>query len=862
MSIDYELYDRQIRTFGIDPTLRIISSSIAIIGLDKGLGTEIAKNLTLSGIKYLHLYDSFPVCESDLYTGYYYSTNDFGVIRCYALKRKILELKSDIIISCNEYRNLQKSDVIICINQSYEKIIKINNLCRENNIKFINLQSSNNKGLLFIDVGDNYTFSNITGENYESIQVLSCDRDLNFITNEHNFQSGDTIKFCNLQGSNIEILNNEFIITVHNRKSFKLNVDFTIPNNFEFINGTVIYINKNITINHQDYKTQIINPTMNYLSDPSLINNYVHSDIEIMPVNSIMGSITASEAIKLVSKIYKPITQWFTWTDSYLNYDLIKNKLNNTEFFIIGSGAIGCELLKNLSFLNVKKIIITDSDIIEKSNLLNQFLFRQDDIGKLKSEIASKKIKEMNSTIEINYFSENINSNNNFLDKILKTEKITAIFNAVDDIDTRKFIDSKCFNYNIPLFDSGTMGNKGHTQSIIPFLTETYSNSNDPLTDKSFAVCTIKNFPNDIQHTIYWALEQFEFFNRAPKNINIWLNDKNMIFEENIESLQINKDVWLFTTKYENNFNNYVIWAIDMFYEFFNFEIIELLNNFPSDKLNSDNKLFWSGGKRCPHIINLDINNKLHMNFIISTIAILCNITNLPFNYDINTIIDIINNYQVNKNTNINKLLEINKNTNINKCIPQIFNKNNISNYHMIWINAVSNIRALNYSIEPADYYTTNGIANKIIPSIITTNSIVAGLITIEMIKYLNYNDINIFKSSFINLALNIFVSASPIKSKTINIADQDFNEWFKFIEKEDLILSDFLNKYNKLFKTTITMISLDNILIYTDFMNNDTNKKFSDFINEYYNIKKDEYILSLLCDNNDIELPNIILYN
>jgi len=863
MSLDYELYDRQIRTFGKEAILKIMSSSISIIGLEKGLGTEIAKNLTLSGIKHLHLFDNFHVCESDLDTGYYYSTNDFGTIRCYALKKKILKLNPNILISCNEYNNLRKSDVIICINQTYEKIIKINILCRENNIKFINLKSSNNKGILFIDVGDNYTFSNITGEIYEPIQVLSCDKQFNFITNGHNFQSGDTIKFYNLQGLNTDILNNEFIITVHNKKSFKINIEssnsFKVPDSFEFINGTVIYVNKNVSISHQDYKTQLLNPTMNCLSDPSLITNYIHYDIEMIPVNSIMGSITSLETIKLVSNIYKPITQWFTWVDNDLNYDLIKNKLNNCEFFIIGSGSIGCELLKNLSFLNVKKIIITDSDIINKSNLSNQFLFSENDIGKFKSEIASIKIKEMKSEIKIDYFFENINSNSNFIDDILKKENITAVFNAVDNIDTRKFIDSKCFNYNIPLFESGTMGNKGHTQSIIPFLTETYSDSNDPLYNKSFPVCVLKNFPNDIEHTIQWALEKFQFFNNGPTNVNIWLNNKNMIFEENINSLQINKDVWLFTTKYENNFNSYVLWAVDMFYEFFNFQIIELLINFPSDKLNSDNTLFWSGGKKCPNIINLDINNELHMNFIISTIAILCNITNIPFNYDIDIIIDIINKYDVKIIPNTNKLLKINNNSNINICIPQIFEKNN-DHYHLMWINAASNIRAQNYSIETVDYYTTKGIANNIIPSVITTNSIVAGLITIEMIKYLNYNDINNFKSTFLNLALNIFVSASPLSSKIVKIADQEFNAWFKFIEKEDLIISDFLNKYNKLFKTTITMISLDNSLIYTDFMDNDTNKKFSDFINEYYKIKKENYILSLLSDNNDIELPNIIL--
>lgn len=865
MSIDYELYDRQIRTFGKEATLKINSSSVTIIGLEKGLSTEIAKNLALCGIKNLHFYDNALINETDLITGYYYSVNDINFMRCDILKKKITELNPQVQIVSNNYNNLLDSDVIICINQPHEQIIEFNNICRKHNIKFVNLQSSNNKGILFVDAGDNHVVSNITGENYEPIQVLSCDKEFNFTTNNHDFQSGDTIKFSNLQGSNIDILNNEFTIIVNDTKSFKLNVNFSIPNNFNFINGTITYVDKHVIISHQNYETQIKNPTMNFMSDENLIKNYVHSNIEIISVNSIMGSLAASEAIKLVSGKYQPITQWFTWHDNDLNYELVESKLKDTEFFIVGSGAIGCELLKNLAFLNVKKITITDPDTIEKSNLSRQFLFRSNDVGKLKSEIASIAIKQMKPTLEIHYLAEKVGSNNiNFTEKMLNVKELTAVFNALDNIDARRFMDAECFNHNIPLFESGTMGIKGNTQPVIPFLTETYSNSNDPPTEKSFAVCTIKNFPNEIQHTIHWALDQFEFFNRAPTNINIWLKNKNMIFEETTDGIQMNKDVWLFTTKYENSFENYVIWAIDMFYEYFNNQIIKLLTNFPHDTLTSEGNLFWSAGKRCPISIKLDINNDLHMDFIIATTTLLCNSTNIQFTLNKDYIIDIINKYKVNEFTpeenKENTILTVNKNSTINTCIPQVFDKDDDTNYHVLWINAASNIRALNYSIEPVDFHTTKGIAGRIIPAVATTTSIVSGLITIEMIKYLSCDKIENFKSTFVNLALNVFVSAEPLQSKTLKIGDQEFNSWFKFIEKEDLTLEKFLDKYNKLFKTTINMISLDCYLIYADFIAGDISKKFSIIIGKCCDHKKEKNILTLSCDDDTIELPNVVL--
>ena len=51
----------------------------------------------------------------------------------------------------------------------------------------------------------------------------------------------------------------------------------------------------------------------------------------------------------------------------------------------VGAGAIGCELLKNFAMMGVGscpegKVIVTDMDTIEKSNLNRQFLFRPEDV--------------------------------------------------------------------------------------------------------------------------------------------------------------------------------------------------------------------------------------------------------------------------------------------------------------------------------------------------------------------------------------------------------------------------------------------------------------------------------------------------
>ena len=62
-------------------------------------------------------------------------------------------------------------------------------------------------------------------------------------------------------------------------------------------------------------------------------------------------------------------------------------------------------------------------------------------------------------------------------------------------------MDQRCVFYEKPLLESGTLGTKGNIQVIIPHLTESYSSSQDP-PEKEAPSCTIKNFPNAIQHTI------------------------------------------------------------------------------------------------------------------------------------------------------------------------------------------------------------------------------------------------------------------------------------------------------------------------------------------------------------------------
>jgi len=149
------------------------------------------------------------------------------------------------------------------------------------------------------------------------------------------------------------------------------------------------------------------------------------------------------------------------------------------------------------------QIIITDMDLIERSNLNRQFLFRPKDVGQPKSTCAALAAKAMNQEV-------NIVAHENFVG--LKTEHIytdeffeqlDGVANALDNVEARNYMDRRCVYYRKPLLESGTLGTKGNTQVILPYMTESYSSSQ--VIDPQYQISNSVSNP-------YYAFQIYVFF--------------------------------------------------------------------------------------------------------------------------------------------------------------------------------------------------------------------------------------------------------------------------------------------------------------------------------------------------------------
>jgi adenylyltransferase/sulfurtransferase len=72
-----------------------------------------------------------------------------------------------------------------------------------------------------------------------------------------------------------------------------------------------------------------------------------------------------------------------------------QRKIQQANVLVVGAGALGNEILKNLALLGFQRVVVVDCDRIEESNLSRAVLFSDDNVGDLKAEAAANSFRRM-----------------------------------------------------------------------------------------------------------------------------------------------------------------------------------------------------------------------------------------------------------------------------------------------------------------------------------------------------------------------------------------------------------------------------------------------------------------------------------
>ncbi|KAF3793060.1 NEDD8-activating enzyme E1 catalytic subunit [Nymphaea thermarum] len=184
------------------------------------------------------------------------------------------------------------------------------------------------------------------------------------------------------------------------------------------------------------------------------------------------------------------------------------------KVLVVGAGGLGCELLKDLALSGFRNLEVIDMDRIEVSNLNRQFLFRLEDVGKPKAEVAALRVMERVSGVNIvphfcRIEDKDIEFYSDFniialgLDSVEARSYINAVACSFLEYDSE---DKPCEETIKPMVDGGTEGFKGHARVILPGITPCFECTIWLFPPQvKFPLCTLAETPRTAAHCIEYA---------------------------------------------------------------------------------------------------------------------------------------------------------------------------------------------------------------------------------------------------------------------------------------------------------------------------------------------------------------------
>lgn len=370
-----------------------------------------------------------------------------------------------------------------------------------------------------------------------------------------------------------------------------------------------------------------------------------------------------------------------------LEKNLLKT-VTDAHILMVGSGGIGCELLKNLVMTGFRKIEIIDLDTIDVSNLNRQFLFHKCHVGKPKALVAKESALKMCPQAQIVALHDTIfNQDYN----IQYFKKFDIVLNALDNVAARKHVNRMCLAADIPLVESGSSGYLGQTQLIKKNVSQCYECQPTPR-QKTFPGCTIRNTPSQLIHCVVWAKYLFnQLFGEEDADKDVAPDQEDEENKSNGDSTQPIKRVNTREWAKENNFDGEAVF----------------------------NKLFYK-----------DVQYLLSMKNLWKTRR---PPTPMKWRESVDKEMNV-------DGIDVQKLLTTEENMALfYQSIYHLKNKLSPENEVLYWdkddkhamnfTSAAANIRAEIFGIEGKSQFNLKAMAGNIIPAIATTNAMVAGLI-------------------------------------------------------------------------------------------------------------------------------------
>lgn len=154
--------------------------------------------------------------------------------------------------------------------------------------------------------------------------------------------------------------------------------------------------------------------------------------------------------------------------DRYSRFRLIawweQERLASARVLVVGAGALGNEVLKNLALLGVGHVHVIDFDKIESSNLTRSVLFRERDKGRSKAEAAAEAIHDINPDTAVCAIDGNVVTDLG----LGLFRDMDVVIGCLDNREARLWVNRCCWKVGTPWVDGGIQEINGVAKVFVP----------------------------------------------------------------------------------------------------------------------------------------------------------------------------------------------------------------------------------------------------------------------------------------------------------------------------------------------------------------------------------------------------------
>lgn len=141
-----------------------------------------------------------------------------------------------------------------------------------------------------------------------------------------------------------------------------------------------------------------------------------------------------------------------------------RERVQAAQVLIVGAGALGNEVMKNLALMGVGHIFLVDFDTIEAANLSRSVLFRQDDMGRSKAEVAAARAKVLNPGLRLQYLHGDVTTQLG----LGVVRRMDLVIGCLDNREARLAVNRFCYWMNKPWVDGAIQELLGLVRTFIP----------------------------------------------------------------------------------------------------------------------------------------------------------------------------------------------------------------------------------------------------------------------------------------------------------------------------------------------------------------------------------------------------------